>query len=204
MKIIYSISALIIIILIYLFIPSSYEIKNSNPSSNTFICFGDSLTYGTGAKKGMDYPSQLSQMINREIINMGVPGNTTVDALNRLDSVIEKNPGYVLITLGGNDLKNRMNRDQAFRNLEDIITRLQDNGSLVVIGGIDVPVWGRGFGKMYEELAEKTGSVLVPNVFENIMGKRNLMSDAIHPNSQGYTIMAKHFYEAIEPYLQDK
>ena len=149
----------------------------------------------------MDYPSQLSGMINREVINMGIPGNTTVDGLARLDSVIEKNPGYVLITLGGNDLKNRMNKEQAFKNLESIITRLQGNGSLVIIGGINVPVWGGDFGKRYEELAEKTGSVLIPNVYKGIILKRDLMSDAIHPNSKGYSIMANHFYEALEPYL---
>ncbi|MFC1840051.1 GDSL-type esterase/lipase family protein [Thermodesulfobacteriota bacterium] len=201
MKPVYIAAACLLIIVIYILFPSSYEIKNKNPQNDVIVCFGDSLTYGTGTKKGMDYPSQLSRMIKREIINMGVPGNTTVDALARLDDVIEKSPGYVLITLGGNDLKNRMSKEQAFTNLESIIIRLQVNGSLVVIGGIDVPVWGRGFGKGYEELAKETGSVLVPNVYKGIIGKRDLMSDAIHPNSKGYSIMANHFYEVLEPYL---
>ena len=201
MKPVYIAAACLLIILIYILFPSSYEIKNKNPLNDAIVCFGDSLTYGTGSNKGMDYPSQLSRILNREIINMGIPGNTTVDGLARLDSVIEKNPGYVLITLGGNDLKNRMSREQAFKNLENIITKLQVNGSLVIIGGIDVPVWGRGFGKGYEELAEKTGSVLIPNVYKGIIGNRDLMSDTIHPNSKGYSIMANHFHEALEPYL---
>ena len=201
MKPVYIAVACLLLVVIYILFPSSYEIKNKNPLNNAIVCFGDSLTYGTGSNRGMDYPSQLSGILNREIINMGIPGNTTVDGLARLDSVIEKNPGYVLITLGGNDLKNRMSKEQAFKNLENIITRLQVNGSLVVIGGIDVPVWGRGFGKGYEELAEKTGSVLIPNVYKGIIGNRGLMSDAIHPNSKGYAIMANHFYEALKPYL---
>lgn len=202
MKPVYIAAACLLIIVIYILFPSSYEIKNKNPLNDAIVCFGDSLTYGTGAPKGMDYPSQLSGILNREIINMGIPGTTTVDGLARLDSVIEKNPGYVLITLGGNDLKNRMSKEQAFKNLESIISRLQVVGSLVIIGGIDVPVWGRGFGKGYEELAEKTGSVLIPNVYKGIIGNRDLMSDAIHPNSKGYSIMANHFYEALKPYLQ--
>jgi len=98
-------------------------------------------------------------------------------------------------------MKNRVNKNTAFKNLEIIINKLQDNGALVVLGGIDVPVWGRGFGDAYKELAEKTGSVLVPNIFEGIIGKRRLMSDPIHPNSEGYTIMANHFYKAVKPYL---
>lgn len=189
-------------VLVFLLIPSSYEIKNTDPSSDVIICFGDSLTYGTGAKKGMDYPSQLSGLIGREVINAGVPGDTTSTALSRIDGILEKEPGIVLLTLGGNDLKNRVNKDTTFKNLEMIIKRFQDRGALVVLGSIDVPLWGRGFGKAYEELAEKTGSLLVPNVFKGIMGKQNLMSDAIHPNSAGYKIMAKHFYETVEPYLQ--
>lgn len=201
MKPVYIAAACLLLILIYILFPSSYEIKNENPLNETIVCFGDSLTYGTGSSSGMDYPSQLSRILNKEIINMGIPGNTTVDGLARLDIVIEKNPGYVLITLGGNDLKNRMSKEQAFANLESIIKRLQANGALVIIGGIDVPVWGRGFGKGYEELAEKTGSVLIPNVYKGIIGNRNLMSDAIHPNNKGYSIMANHFYEALKPYL---
>lgn len=188
-------------IIIYFLIPSSYEIRNASLDSDTIVCFGDSLTHGTGAKKGMDYPSQLSGLIGREIINAGVPGDTTATALSRIDNILEKNPGIVLLTLGGNDLKNRVNKNTAFKNLEILINKLQDNGALVVLGGIDVPVWGRGFGDFYQELAEKTGSVLVPNVFEGIIGKRGLMSDPIHPNSEGYTIMANHFYEAMKPYL---
>lgn len=185
----------------YILIPSSYEIRNAEPGSDIIVCFGDSLTYGTGAEKGMDYPSQLSGLIRREVINAGIPGDTTLSALARIEEVLSENPGYVLVTLGGNDLKNRMSKDNAFKNLEKIITRFQDQGALVVLGGIDVPVWGRGFGDAYEDLARKTGAVLVPNVFEDIMGKRSLMSDAIHPNSRGYAIMADHFYEAVKPYL---
>ena len=202
MKAIYIISGCVFAaIVIFLLKPSSYEIRNANPSSDIIVCFGDSLTYGTGAKKDMDYPSQLSGLIGREIINAGVPGDTTATALSRIDDILEKNPGIVLLTLGGNDLKNRVDKDTAFKNLEIIINKLQDNGALVVLGGIDISLWGRGFGDAYQELAEKTGSVLVPNIFDGIFGKRSLMSDPIHPNSDGYTIMANHFYKAMKPYI---
>jgi lysophospholipase L1-like esterase len=41
----------------------------------------------------------------------------------------------------------------------------------------------------------------VPNVLEDIFGEPGLMSDRIHPNNRGYTIMAQYFYEAISPYF---
>jgi len=202
MKIIISVfTVTVVILLTFFFDPSSYEIKNTDPTGETIICFGDSLTYGTGAVKGMDYPSQLSRLIGIEIVNAGVPGDTTTTALNRIDEIIEMNPRIVLITLGGNDLKNRVKKEMVFKNFEKLITIIQDNGALVILGGIDVPFWGRGFNKVYVELSEKTGSVLIQNIFKDILGEPRMMSDTIHPNSQGYTIMANHFYKVLQPYL---
>ena len=186
---------LIAILVIYFFIPSSHEIRNAIPMGETIVCFGDSLTYGTGAEKGMNYPSQLSRLSGMKVVNAGVPGDTTAMALKRLDEIMEMNPRIVLITLGGNDLKNRIQKEIASKNLELIIHAIQDHGALVILGGIDVPFWGRGFGDAYKELAKETGSVLISNIFKDIMGKSDLMTDSIHPNNAGYAIMAERFYK---------
>jgi len=127
-----------------------------------------------------------------------VPGDTTARALNRLDrDVISKNPGLVLITLGGNDLKNGVSRDTAFSNLKQIVESIQDNGARVIIGGLKFPFRDRGYGKGYQELADETGALLIPDIFEGIMGNRKLMSDPIHPNDAGYKIIAQRFVEAM-------
>ena len=176
--------------------------KRSPTAGQNIICFGDSLTYGTGASSDMDYPSQLSRLIGRPVINAGVPGNTTADGLERLeDDVLSRSPRLVLITLGGNDLKNGVGKSEAFTNLESIVRQIHDTGALAVIGGIDIPLYGKGFDEAYEELAEKTGAVLIENVYAGILGRRSLMSDPIHPNNDGYAIMAERFKEAIEPFL---
>jgi len=178
------------------------DIKNAAATGQTIICFGDSLTFGTGATEGRDYPSRLEAMVGLPVINAGVPGDTTADALERLEEdVLSRSPRMVLLTLGGNDLKNRVSRETAFENLRIIIEAIQDAGAMVVIGGIDIPLYGRGFADAYRDLARETGSVLIPNVFKDIMGRRDRMSDAIHPNDAGYAVMARWFYEAIEPYL---
>lgn len=200
-KLIAGIIALSVIAAIYHFIRPSSAIVNRMPSGGTIVCFGDSLTYGTGASKGMDYPAQLSRMIGLPVMNAGVPGDTTATALKRLEGVLDTQPRMVLITLGGNDLKNGISRQTAFGNLRAIIRSIQAEGALVIIGGIDIPFYGKGFGGAYRELAEETGSLLIPNVFDGIMGARSLMSDPIHPNSQGYTVMAQHFSRALQPYL---
>lgn len=181
---------------------SGPEIRNANPADGPVVCFGDSLTYGTGAGEGESYPDRLAEKLGEPVINAGIPGDTTAQALARLaDDVLIHDPRAVFITLGGNDLKNGMSKESAFRNLKRIVTEIQERGALVVLGGVNVPFWGRGFGEAYRELAEETGSVLIPNVLDGLMGKSHLMSDTIHPNAAGYAIMAEKFFAAAEPYL---
>lgn len=182
--------------------PKRPPIRNAPPTKPTIVAFGDSLTFGTGGGQNGSYPSQLSARIGREIINLGVPGDTTESAILRLDDVVMYDPGIVLITLGGNDLKNGVARQVTFQNLEVIIGFLQNEGAMVVLGGIDIPLLGRDFDEGYRATASRMGAVLVPNVYAGIIGKAGLMSDAIHPNGRGYGIMADHFFKALNPYLK--
>ena len=150
----------------------------------------------------MDYPAQLSRMISKPVINAGVPGDTTAMALKRLkEDVLTQSPRMVLITLGGNDLKNRVPKETAYQNLKNIIVSIQNQGALVIVGGINIPIWGRGFGKMYQKVCEETQALLIPNIFDEIIGDKSLMSDPIHPNERGYKLMAQKFYRAMKPYL---
>jgi lysophospholipase L1-like esterase len=199
-KVTYIILAIGILFLSYVVFFPSPGVGPDKSDYRTIICFGDSLTYGTGAGKGMDYPSQLSQMLNKPVINAGVSGDTTGRALSRLKrDVLSKNPDIVMITLGGNDLKNGVSKDTAFRNLRQIVESIQKQGAEVIIGGLKFPLRDRGYGKGYQEVADQTGAVLIPNIFEGILGNRKLMSDPIHPNDAGYMVIAQRFYEAMLP-----
>jgi lysophospholipase L1-like esterase len=179
---------------------SQPQVKKKSIPYDTIICFGDSLTFGTGAVPGMDYPSQLSKMISKPVINAGASGDTTASALTRLQrDVLSKSPDMVLITLGGNDLKNGVAKDVAFNNLKRIVKSIQGQGARVIIGGIRFPLRDRGFARGYKDLADQTGAVLIPDIFKDIIGNHSLMSDPIHPNGNGYKIMAQRFLEAMPP-----
>lgn len=180
----------------------AYEIKNIPITVSRIVCFGDSLTWGYGATWEKDYPTRLEEMTGIEVINSGVSGNTTADGLARLeDDVLAFEPDVVLITLGGNDLKNRVSLDTARANLLGIIQRIQAAGAMVILGGIDIPLYGKGYAEMYESVARQTGSVLISNILEGIFSRPDLMSDSIHPNDKGYQIMAGIFYQALAPFL---
>jgi lysophospholipase L1-like esterase len=199
-KLVYFILAGLILLLGYKFLTSTHQDFSNGLFGKKIICFGDSLTYGTGASRGMDYPSQLSKMISRPVINAGVPGDTSARALQRLErDVLAYSPDVVLITLGGNDLKNGIARDTAFENLKMIVNQIHNRGGRVIVGGLHIPFRDRGFGKGYQQLAAETGATLIPNILEGIMGNRNLMSDPIHPNDAGYKIIAQRFYKAMLP-----
>jgi len=201
-KILIFLAAAVVLAGVYYLINPPAGIKNTTLSGSNIICFGDSLTYGTGATPGSDYPSQLSLLISKPVINAGVAGDTTATALSRLEKdVLTQSPRIVLITLGGNDLKNRVPKETAFNNLKMIIESIQRRGALVVVGGIDIPLWGRGFGDAYENVCNRTGAILIPHILDGIIGKRELMSDPIHPNDKGYALMAERFHKAIKPYL---
>lgn len=201
---IFLVSAVVILLSYRLFFHVA-AVKNAHPRGANIICFGDSLTFGTGAQEGMDYPSQLSRMLSTPVINAGVPGDTTTTALARLqEDVLSRSPRIVLITLGGNDLKNRIPRNTAFNNLKKIIQSIQDQGALVIVGGIDIPFYGRGFGSEYAKVCKEQGAVLIPNIYKGLIAHPELMSDQIHPNEAGYAIMAKRFYEAMKPYYTQK
>ena len=82
---------------------------------------------------------------------------------------------------------------------ERIVQLIQKHGAKVIIGGLKFANGDRGFGKGYEKLAEQTGATLIPNIYEGIFGNRNLMSDPIHPDNKGYTIIAQRFFKAMAP-----
>ena len=201
-KIIIPILAVLVLMVGYKFFLSGPAVRNSTPTGENIICFGDSLTFGTGAAENIDYPFQLSRMISKPIINAGVPGDTTANAMARLEEdVLSKSPRMVLITLGGNDLKNRISKETAYQNLKNIIVSIQDRGALVIVGGINIPFWGRGFGEMYQKVCKETQALLIPNIFDGIINDKSLMSDPIHPNDKGYALMAQKFYQAMKPYM---
>lgn len=87
-----------------LFACSSESKLPALPSNSTVLILGDSLSYGTGATKGEDYPTLLAQNTGWQIINAGVPGDTTAQGLARLPNLlVEHQPSLLIVELGGND-----------------------------------------------------------------------------------------------------
>ena len=180
-----------------------YSIKNSNSGGRHIICFGDSITYGTGAPDGEDYPSRLAALLKRDVVNEGVEGDGTADALGRLDKdVLENDPYLVIVEFGGNDFLNKVPKEETLNNLRQIISRIQAKGAMVALCDLSSGVILSGYRKDYRKLAEETRSIFVPRLLEDILTDTTLKSDDIHPNPRGYGIIAKKVYAAIRRYIK--
>ena len=178
------------------------RIVNAQPSGSAVIAFGDSLTSGVGAGPGEDYPSVLSGLAGVQVLNRGVPGETTAEAARRLEGdVLGVHPRVVIVCLGGNDILGRVPEDETFSALERIVTAIQDKGALVVLLGIEGPMFSGAHGARFRRLSRDKGCVLVPDVLKGILTSPKLKSDQIHPNAAGYRLMAERVHKALKPYL---
>ena len=182
----------------------SWPITNARPSGTNVIAFGDSLTEGYRLEKGEGWPEQLSAIVGRPILNRGVSGNTTGDALARLErDVLAEDPRIVLVCLGGNDMLRRLPAEEQFANLRAIVRAIQDKGALVVLIGTEgfKILSDVDYGDRYEALARETGAVYVPDLMEGVLGDPALMLDRIHPNKRGYEKIARRIADEAGDYL---
>lgn len=202
-KLIIIIIVLIILISIYflIFRKGGVDIKNYPSGGSTIVAFGDSLTQGVGASKGSDLPSLLSVRIGEPIINMGISGNTSADGLARVEEVIAQDPKIVIVLFGGNDFLRKVPIDETFSNIENIVSRVQDSGAVVVLVGIRGGALSDPYQERFEDIAKRRGALYVPDIMSSIIINRNLMSDAIHPNNTGYQKIADKIYPVLKKAL---
>lgn len=187
-----TIICLLVIIFIYLFftLNTNTEIKNYPPKNNRIVAFGDSLVEGVGSSSGKDFISLVEKKVNTKIINLGKSGDTTTSALARMGEVLSLDPGIVLILLGGNDVLRRTPQSETFQNLETIITKLQENDSVVILLGVRGGILTDSYKDDFKNLAQKHHTGYVSNVLNDIILDKELMYDGIHPNDKGYEIIA--------------
>ena len=155
-------------------------VVNAPPRPGPIMALGDSLTAGYGASAGMDYPTQLAEIIGRPVINCGVSRETVAQAARRLQTdVINRHPGIVIVLLGGNDLLQQKNLDQSFADLKTLVQAIQSDGAIVVLVGLNGLTHLSSVADRYKKLASETGCLYVPNILHGILGQRHLMRDQV-------------------------
>jgi acyl-CoA thioesterase I len=160
------------------------------------IAFGDSLIYGTGSSGG-GFVKLLEQRLGKPIENLGVPGDTTADGIERLDEAIERRPSVVILLLGGNDYLRQVPRDETFANLATIIERLQAENIAVLLIGVRGGLIRDLFAEQFQDLADRYRTAYVHDVLDDTLGVSEYMADQVHPNDTGYGVIADRVYPVL-------
>lgn len=180
---------------------NTWPMRNHPPGPGPVLCFGDSLVAGVGADTAADFfPRRLDERLNRRVAALGTPGMTTEEAVKRVRKDRRIVAPVVVVTLGGNDILQRVPLDETVENLRQLFAEFQRRGALVAYTGVDGPVGSRT--KRYRKLCRAHGVILVPSILKGIRDEPSLRSDQIHPNAKGYGVMAARAAEVLRPYLE--
>ena len=187
-----------------------------NSSPITILALGDSLTEGLGVDKNDNYPAQLEDRLqamgykNTEVINSGLSGETSTGLVNRLDWVLQTKPDVTILTIGANDAIRGIDVATIEANIRTAVKRLQDNGSVVILGGMSIydnlgSDYVAAFSDIYPRVAKDMNVTLIPFFLEGVGGEAELnQADAIHPTKEGYTIIVNdNILPILEPTLQE-
>ncbi|MEO8144986.1 MAG: arylesterase [Betaproteobacteria bacterium] len=162
------------------------------------LAFGDSLTYGTGANEAESYPAQLARITGRRVVREGVPGEVSATGLERLPAALDEHrPRLLILCHGGNDFLRRLPKAQAAENVRAMIRLAKARGiGVLLIGTPDI-----GFTltppDFYGEIAKQFGIPYEGDVLTKILRDVSLKADQVHPNAQGYRLMAERVAELL-------
>jgi len=220
MKIFKVIAVTVIIVLVMAVVGCDNGSTNDNGKDITLVCLGDSLTAGYGATKpsvvdkSKSYPAYLQKKTGiNTVINAGVSGDTTEDALGRVDSdVLFYEPDIVIILLGANDFLHFIRVSTTQNNLQTIIDNVKNGNRKIylakfytdeVAASFIIPIPSDivdQYDNMFKTLAASNNIELIEDIWTGVW--REHMSDIIHPDAKGYEIMADNIYKVMQPYLQ--
>jgi len=162
------------------------------------LAFGDSLTYGTGAREEESYPAQLERLIGRRVVGAGVPGEVSATGLARLPAALEEHqPRLLLLCHGGNDFLRRLSKSQAAENLRAMIRLAKGRGVDVLLIGTPEPGITVTPPEFYAEIAAEFRIPYEGSVLGSVLRDASLKSDQIHPNAKGYRMIAHRVSEVL-------
>lgn len=194
------------------------KLNNGDPVK--VVCFGDSVTgvyYHTGGRRA--YTDILQQKLRSHFspnevvaINAGVSGNTTVNALERIEQdVLAHKPDLVTVMFGLNDMT-RVSLEEYRANLKAIVERCRAVGVEVVLctpnNVVETPDRPTDKLLQYVGVVREVAAVLnlpLADCYSHFDEIRNekvrrwsfLMSDEIHPNMFGHREIAHIIDTAI-------
>ena len=167
------------------------------PPGATVLALGDSLTSGVGATADTAYPAELARLTGWKVVNGGVSGDTSAQALARLPGLLQQHqPALVIVSIGGNDFLRRQSAATARANILRICSEAKGSGAQVLLVAVPELSLMAAAGRLsdhplYEEIAEKLKIPLHAKGWSSVLAQERLRSDPIHANAAGYAEFAQ-------------
>lgn len=194
------------------------NIKTAHADPLRLLVFGDSLVAGYGLPQGVAFPDQLRDQlvadgIEIDVINGGISGDTTAGGASRIAWSLADNPDAVMVVLGGNDALRGLPASDMEKNLDVILSAIQDKGIPVLLAGMHAPsnlglAYGKSFDAAFLAAVERGQSRPAPIVFypfflEGVALEPLLNQyDGIHPNIEGVEVIVRNIRPAVGQLLE--
>ncbi len=163
------------------------------PSGTKVLALGDSLTAPHGVQPQEAWPTLLAQKTGWQVINGGISGNTSAQALERLPGLLEEQqPQLVLVSIGGNDMLRKQPQNQTIENIGRMIDMARAKGAKVVLLATPKPsIAGAVLNNLsppdfYAEIAKDKKLPLIENAISEVLSDTALKGDQLHPNAAGH------------------
>ncbi|WJE50886.1 SGNH/GDSL hydrolase family protein [Bacillus cereus] len=177
---------------------------------NTLVCFGDSITDGETFWNGESRltPRLQSLFPNWKVVNAGVSGDNTFDALKRIEEdVLFYEPTFVTVFFGANDaaFHKQVSLQEYKENLIEIVKRISPEKVLLIS---PAPVDEERqhartnevllqYAKVVEEVTKQTGSHFL-DLHSHMIGELNYKKfveneerDGLHFSAVGYEYLSE-------------
>jgi lysophospholipase L1-like esterase len=204
-----------------LVVPLSLNIGTNRP--HTYMAFGDSITNGDGSGDDQGYRDRLRAKLaahfgRGQVVNEGISGGRSPFGAERLpNSLRSARPAYSLIMYGTNDWNDGVCKVATapcytIDSLRDMIRSARGSQSLPVLatlppanpafadrGAEERNVWVADISARIRALAREEGVAVadVQAAFVRAGNLPRLFTDHIHPNDDGYEIIAQEFFRAV-------
>lgn len=189
---------------------------SAQDSAGRVLIFGDSITAGYGIDKENAYPALIQEKVDSlgwdfKIINGGSSGETSAGGVRRIDWMLQQPVDVFILELGGNDGLRGVDLEDTKKNLQTIIDKVEEKypDAVIILAGMQVPPnlgpeYTQQFREMFPDLAEENDIGLIPFLLEGVGGEDDLnLSDGIHPNEEGHSILAETVWDTLEPVLRE-
>ena len=167
------------------------------PPGSTALALGDSLTFGTGASAETSYPTVLAGLTGWNVVNAGVPGDTSAQALARLPALLaEHQPKLVIVSIGGNDFLRKLPESDTRAHVHAICKQSLDAGAQVLLVAVPRATVAAALGQMtdhalYAEVSKDLKIPLQREAWGEVLAQPDLRADAVHANARGYAQFAR-------------